>query len=159
MELSKVGQALAGVVVAAFFLIMVILVAFTATRQPPAVQGSLKNTLETIEEDAGLSGTAIAPIDVYGKKWIAAAVVCPGTTAEQLSRQFQVDPQAIGFTGDVVPESDNYMLVRDQEGGAHAEKLKRREIDLCVQPMGGYFDSRSMLPLIQDQGGQWILAG
>lgn len=157
MDLPKYGREIIAVIVALFFLAMVAMVASNMVREDNPVKGSLAHTLEDVE-GIGLAGTAVAPFDVYGEDWIAAAIVCPGQTYEQVAQAYEVDPSVFHNATGEIPESTNYMMVRQPDGTAHVEKLNRYEIDLCTVPVQGYFEPHMMLPLVKDQQGVWTLA-
>ena len=160
MELSKSARNLGIVIVLIFTLGLLGLVAQSANRPEPVVKSSLAATLNTIDDELGFIGTAIAPLDVYGERWIAAFPVCPGTTEAELVTQHQVDPALFELHDGVVPDHLNYMLVRDPLGGAYAEKLRVTDVNLCATPVAGYIEATRLLAFVKDPNGVWqLLAG
>lgn len=155
MSMSKLGKVIATFVIGAFAILLVGMVAGSMTRAASPIEGNFVHTLKGIGAQ-NLEATAVAPADVYGERWAGAAVICPGTTPEDIEENFRVRAADLGIEGDV-PENINYLMVMDQEGTAYAEKLDRSEVDLCQKELPGAFDARMMMPMMKTPAGVWTL--
>ncbi|QNE88966.1 hypothetical protein H0194_07725 [Corynebacterium incognita] len=158
MQLTTLSKNIVIGVIAAFVAVMGLLVAVAAVAPEPAVKGTLTSTLEDIE-DSGLHATAVAPADVYGDKWVAGAFVCPGMDANYVKQALQLDPAQVGLReGQTVEKTKNFLVLRDQEGGAYVEELSRFDVDLCTSPVEGYFDTHVLLAMLKTEADNWALA-
>lgn len=154
--MNKLGQFITTVVIGAFAIALIAMVVLASGRAANPVKGSFAHALEGIKHQ-NLTATALAPADVYGDDWVGAMVLCPGTSAEDVASQLQVDASALGFEGEV-PEGTNYLAVINATGDVHTEAMEQAEVNLCAAQLPGAFDARMMVPLIQDDEGVWMLA-
>ncbi len=155
--MNKLGQFLSTVVIGGFAVVVIAMIAVSGMRGPVSVQNSLLAALDNIEH-SGLSATAIAPADLYGDDWVAAAIVCPGQSAKDVDAMFGADITGLDEQlKSPVDAEHNYLVVANNKQEAYAEKLPIAKVNLCAAPVGGAFQSTMMIPLIQDPQGGWTL--
>lgn len=158
MRLSTTGRYIIAIVIVAWIAVLALLIAMrpmaSETRFDTA--GSLEQAVGAADTQ-GLNIVGLSPQDLYGEEWIAAAVVCPYSTTEGIAANFEADASELNLGADGVPEDTNYLLLRSGDGGQAFDRIDRADIDLCTVPLGGYFDTRVMLPLGKTTEGGWAL--
>lgn len=156
MKLSKGAAALVAVITVGFLIAILALVGWAAARADEPV-GRVGRILEKTK-NSGLHGTALAPADVYGEEWTAAAFVCPGVTSDELQEVFGLNPDELDLVDNKVPEDTNYLIALDEDLNSFPEKLDRSEVDLCAQPVQSVINGFALLPFMQNHDGTWVLA-
>lgn len=157
MRLTKIGRGIVAAVIAVWVLALAGLIAGAESPDDSfAESGAMESTVAALDEQ-GLNVTAISPADVYGQKYVAGALICPGATEESISQDYGADASGLELGEQGVPEGTSYLLLRDQEGGSYFDEISRDDIDFCATPLQGYFDTRSMMPLAKTDAGGWAL--
>ncbi|QGU03804.1 hypothetical protein [Corynebacterium comes] len=158
MRLSTTGRYIVAIVIVAWIAVLALLISMrpmaSETRFDTA--GSLEQAVAAADAQ-GLNIVGLSPQDLYGEEWIAAAVVCPFTSAEGIATNFEADASELELGSGGVPEDTNYLLLRSADGGQAFDRIERSDVDLCSVQLGGYFDSRVMLPLGKTTEGGWAL--
>lgn len=158
MRLSTTGRYIVAIVVVAWIAVLALLISLRPTGGETRFDaaGSLEQAVAAAE-DQGLEIVGLSPQDLYGDEWIAATVVCPNATAEGIEGNLEADASELELGSGGVPEDTNYLLLRSVDGGQAFDRIDRGDVDLCSVPLGGYFDSRVMLPLGKTTEGGWAL--
>ncbi|RNE48843.1 hypothetical protein C5L39_05960 [Corynebacterium alimapuense] len=150
-----------GIITAVLVVWVVVLAVIVGARSTAAETqfssaGALERSVAAVEEE-GMGVVGVSPADIYGEEWIAAAIVCPFNTEEDIARDFEADASELNLGAEGVPEDINYLLLRSADGGQAFDRINRSEIDLCTVSLGGYFDARVMMPLSATEEGGWEL--
>lgn len=159
MRLSSTGRYLIAIVLVAWIGVLALLIGMRTTSGAETrfdTAGALEQAVGAVDAQ-GLNIVGLSPQDLYGEEWIAAAVICPFATTEGITQNLDVDATELELGSGGVPEDTNYLLLRSADGGQAFDRIARADIDLCSVPLGGYFDSRVMLPLGKTTEGGWVL--
>ena len=158
MRLSTTGRYIVAIAIVAWIAVLVLLISMRPTGSETRFDtaGSLEQAIAAADTQ-GLNIVGLSPQDLYGDEWIAAAVVCPYSTTQGIATNFEADAAELELDAAGVPEDTNYLLLRSADGGQAFDRIAREDVDLCTVPLGGYFDSRVMLPLGKTAEGGWTL--
>jgi hypothetical protein len=159
VRLSTTGRYLIAIVLVAWIGVLALLIAMRTTTGAETrfdTAGALEQAVGAVDAQ-GLNIVGLSPQDLYGDEWVAAAVVCPYATAQGITENFEADATELELGSAGVPEDTNYLLLRSADGGQAFDRIARADVDLCSVPLGGYFDSRVMLPLGKTTEGGWVL--
>lgn len=166
MTLSKKAQGIVAGIVVLWLLVIAGLVAATAMAQAgdnstASTAGSLERNVKGVE-GMGLNATAFAFSDIYGEEYLAAGIICAGETTESITQNFGIpatELEALELGPEGVPAGVSYVALAKQDGQVDYDKIDSAQVELCLSPMVGMFDSRSMLPLSKVEPGLWALLG
>lgn len=154
--MSKLARNLVTLVIAAFIVVMMVLVATSMMREQAPTKSTLAHTLEDAPDD--LTMMAAAPADFYGEQWRGIVFVCPGFTQADMEKG-GVDIEPFNFVDGKIPEGDNYIVAVDTAGNSFVEYAKRSDIDVCsTQQVQGAVDAFQLLPFARTGEGGWVLA-
>lgn len=164
MTLSKKAQAIVAGIVVLWLIAIAGLVAATAMTQAgdnstASTAGSLERNVAGVE-GLGLNATAFAFADIYGEEYLGAGILCAGETPESIAQNFGIgaadlEPLELGSEG--VPAGVSYIALVKQDGQVDFDKIDSAKVELCLSPMLGMFDTRSMMPLSKVETGLWAL--
>lgn len=164
MTLSSKAKGLVAGIIAVWLIVIAGLVAATAMTQ--AGDNSTAPTAGALErnvigvENMGLNVTAFAFSDIYGPEYVAAGIICAGETPGSIAEGYGIGESELApleLDGDVVPSGVSYIALVGADGGVDYDKIDSSKVELCLTPMTGLFDSRSMLPLTKVEPGLWAL--
>lgn len=158
MRLSKISQGIIAGVVVIWIAVVAVLIAGAAGNTDSSFpgKGALERNVAALEEQ-GLSVSAISMADIYGEEYIAGAIICSGETAETITENYDVDAAELELGAEGVPAGSSYLLLRTIDGTPVFDEIDSNKVDLCSQPLAGYFDTRAMMPLGQIESGSWSL--
>lgn len=111
-------------------------------------------------EGLGLNVTAVALADIYGEEYPAAAILCGGETAESIAANYGIDETELApleLDGQGIPTGVSYIALMKADGSVDFDKIDSAKVELCLQPLTGLFDTRSMIPLAKVEPGLWAL--
>lgn len=164
MTLSNKAKGIVAGIIAIWLIAISGLVAATAMTQagdnstvPTA--GALERNVAGVES-MGLNVTAFAVSDLYGAEYVAAGIICAGETPESITENFgigetELQPLELGAEG--VPAGVSYIALMSADGQIGYDKIDSAKVELCLTPLAGMFDARSMLPLSKVEPGLWAL--
>lgn len=164
MTLSKKAQGIVAGIIVIWLIVIGGIVAATAMAQAgdnstARTAGSLERNVVGVE-DMGLNATAFAFSDIYGEEYIAAGILCAGETTESISQNFgigatELEPLELGPEG--IPSGVSYIALATGDGQVDYDKIDSSRVELCLTPMVGMYDARSMMPLSKVEPGLWAL--
>lgn len=157
--MTKQLKALAGVIIVGFLLIVVGMAAMSAYQRPAGGTAFPSGGLERAviaAEDANLTATAAAPMDIYGFDFQAAVPVCPRATPQSVQETLglPVAPEGLPNT---VEQDTNYLLLVRQDGSSVADEISRDTIDMCAGQQVQPFNAGTLIPLMKDEQDTWIM--
>ncbi|MDY5840402.1 MAG: hypothetical protein SPJ78_06775 [Corynebacterium camporealensis] len=127
--MTKAARNFVALVIAAFAVVMMVLVASSMMREDNNLEGNLSNTLESAP--GNLDNMILVPMDVYGPDYQAIGFVCPGTTEEDLSAS-ALNPEEFSLENGAVPEGDSYAIAfGPTTGSLYVEELNPNEVEVC----------------------------
>ncbi len=164
MTLSKKAQGIVAAIVALWLIAIAGLVAATSMTQAgdnstASTAGSLERNIAGIE-GMGLNHAALQVADVYGEEYIAAAIICSGQTTAEITQNIgigETDLEPLNLGEEGVPSGASYIALMTEAGQFDYDKIDSSKLELCLTPLTGVFDTRSMLPLSKVEPGLWAL--
>lgn len=156
--MPKNGGAIIGTVVALFCLALTTMVGAAAlAKDDSAPKESFAGTLHKIDNQ-GLSTTGISPADLFGEEWVAGTFVCPGVNEQQLAAN-GLNPAEFNLVEGEIDKHDNYLLLVQESGEYHVEKMSIHNVNLCTIPLQGPFNTQAIIHLEKDDEGTWNFIG
>ncbi|MGP6173907.1 hypothetical protein [Corynebacterium sp. A21] len=158
MRLSKISQGIIAGVVVIWVAVVAVMVAGAAGSTDSSFpgKGALERNVAALETQ-GLSVSAISMADIYGEEYIAGAIICAGETPETIAANYDVDVAGLELGAEGVPAGSSYLLLRTMDGTPVFDEIDSSKVDLCSQPLAGYFDTQALMPLGQIESGSWGL--